>query len=103
MKHVYSLLLFLLMATAGLAQQESDRGEIKGFKLYPNPATQGKVYIVSASGQPKKVRIFDLLGTPVLETTLYGTELPLGRLDAGVYLIQVFEKDKVATRKLIVK
>lgn len=102
MKHLYTL-IFLLFTYAGFAQTSPDRGDIEGFKLYPNPATEGKVYIVTASRAPKTIRIYDVLGTPVLETTLLGTELNVSRLDAGVYLIQVFEKDKVATRKLIVR
>jgi hypothetical protein len=32
-----------------------------------------------------------------------GKELNLSGIKAGVYLIQVYENDKVATRKLIVK
>lgn len=47
--------------------------------------------------------IVDVLGTLVLETTILGKELDLSELDAGVYVLRVLEKDKVATRKLIVK
>ena len=47
--------------------------------------------------------IFDVLGTLVIETTILGKELNLTDLDAGVYVLRVFEKNKVATRKLIVK
>jgi hypothetical protein len=38
-----------------------------------------------------------------LETTILGKELNLSDLDAGVYVIRVFEQNLVATRKLIVK
>ncbi|MDX1331808.1 MAG: T9SS type A sorting domain-containing protein [Robiginitalea sp.] len=102
MKHFY-LLFFFLTLTFGFGQQTPEKGDIEGFKLYPNPVTEGRVYIVTASNSPKKIRIFDVLGTPVLETTITGKELNISRLNAGIYLIQVYEKDKVATRKLIVK
>ena len=102
MKHFYAL-LFFFMVSAGFGQSTRGQGDIEGFKLYPNPVTEGRVYIVTAENGPKKVRIFDVLGTPVLETTLIGKELNLNGLNSGIYLIQVFEKDKVATRKLIVK
>ena len=102
MKHLYALLLFLFLSTAAVGQT-SGQGDIQGFKLYPNPVTEGKVTIITASNAPKKIRIYDVLGTPVLETTIMGRELNLSKLSAGVYLIQVFEKDKVAIRKLIVK
>ncbi len=91
------------MVSAGFGQSPQGQGDIEGFKLYPNPVTEGRVYIVTADNSPKKIRIFDVLGTPVLETTLIGKELNLNGLNSGIYLIQVFEKDKVATRKLIVK
>lgn len=101
MKQLYTL-FFLFVAQIALSQQDVSDA-IDGFKLYPNPATQGKVQIVTKSSQPKNIRIYDVLGTPVLETTLYGTDLDLSTLNSGVYLIQVFQQQKVATRKLIIK
>lgn len=71
--------------------------------MYPNPVTNGKVYIETAQNAPKKILIFDVFGTKVKETTILGTELNLSDLDTGVYVLRVIEKDKVATRKLIVK
>jgi len=47
--------------------------------------------------------IFDVLGTQVLRTTILGKEINVSNLDKGVYILRVFEKDKVATRKLIIK
>ncbi|TFG74603.1 MAG: T9SS type A sorting domain-containing protein [Flavobacteriales bacterium] len=102
MKHFY-LLICLLFLTVNYAQQPAANGDIPGFQLYPNPVTQGKVYISSTANAPKKILIFDVLGTQVLQTTILGSELNLSSLDAGVYVLRVFEKDKVATRKLIVK
>ena len=102
MKHLYLLILLLSFGTS-FGQQASDGADIEGFKMYPNPVTSGTVYIVTAANMPKKIRIFDVLGTPVLQTTIVGRELNLNGIKAGVYLIQVYEKDKVATRKLVVK
>ncbi len=102
MKHLY-LLIFLFTIGTSFGQQTSDQADIEGFKMYPNPVTSGTVYIVTSADMPKKIRIYDVLGTPVLETTIMGRELNLNGLKAGVYLIQVYEKDNVATRKLVVK
>ena len=103
MKHFY-LLAFLLVFSAGLAQNKpANPGEIEGFNLYPNPVTSGKVYIETKANAPKKILIFDVLGTKVKETTIIGKELNLSDLDPGVYVLRVMEKDKTATRKLIVK
>ncbi len=102
MKHFYLLVCFLCITFAS-AQEPTVNRDIDGFKLYPNPVTTGKVYINTTANAPKTILIFDVLGTKVLETKILGSELNLSDLDAGVYLLRVFEKDKVATRKLIIK
>lgn len=102
MKKIY-FIFFLLISTITLAQYKPANGDIADFKLYPNPAINNKVYISTKENAPKKIFIYDVLGTQVLEVTILGKELNLQDLDAGVYMIRVFEKDKVATRKLIVK
>lgn len=102
MKHLY-LIAFFLFVSFSYAQNSGAKGDIDGFKLYPNPVTNGKVYISTDENAAKKILIFDVLGTQVLETTILGLELNLSDLDAGVYVLRVYEKDKVATRKLIIK
>ena len=102
MKHLY-LILLLFISTMAFSQQKTSAGEIEGLSVYPNPVTNGKVYIKTKDNSPKKIMIFDVFGGNLLETTILGSELNLSNLDAGVYMIRIFEKDKVATRKLIVK
>ena len=93
----------MAFCSLSFGQEKPATGDIKGFKLYPNPVTTGKVYIQTAQNAPKKILIYDVFGTRVKETTILGNELNLSDLVAGVYVLRVFEKDKVATRKLIVK
>ena len=38
-----------------------------------------------------------------LKAMILGKELNVSRLDKGVYILRVLEKDKVATRKLVIK
>lgn len=102
MKHFYALIFFFIFSI-GMAQDRPDTGAIEGFKMYPNPVLNGKVYIHTAKNDPKKILIYDVLGTKVMETTILGKELNISNLDAGVYVLRVFEKDKSATRKLVVK
>ncbi len=102
MKHLY-LLFFFLFVSVCYGQNANANGNIDGFKLYPNPVTNGKVYINTSQNAPKQIFIFDILGTQVLETTILGPELNLSDLDAGVYVLRVYEQNKVATRKLIIK
>ncbi len=102
MKHIY-LILFFLFISFSYGQSAGSNGDIEGFSMYPNPVTTGKVYITSSQNAPKEILIYDVFGTLILKTTILGKELNLANLDAGVYVLRVLEKDKVATRKLIVK
>ncbi|MFS4468675.1 T9SS type A sorting domain-containing protein [Maribacter sp. 2210JD10-5] len=102
MKHLY-LIAFLLFFSFSYGQSSQNKGDIDGFKMYPNPVTNGKVFITTTAQSPKEIMIYDVLGTLVLKTTILGKELNLTGLDAGVYVLRVLEKDKMATRKLIIK
>ncbi|MDB4768073.1 hypothetical protein OAG27_05125 [Flavobacteriaceae bacterium] len=53
MKKVLYILLFFVFA-AGFAQQNKS-AEIPGLKIYPNPVTQGKVFIETDLVAPKKL------------------------------------------------
>ncbi len=103
MKQLYLLLFFFTFTTIAFGQETKNNADIEGLKIYPNPVTNGKVYIYTKKKSPKKILIFDVLGTKAMETKLIGKELNVTNLDAGVYVIRIFEKDKVATRKLIIK
>ncbi len=102
MKQLY-LLVFFFISTLSFGQENRSTGDIEGLKIFPNPVINGKVFITTPLNSSKKVLIFDVLGTQVLETTVSGSELNLSYLDAGIYVIRIFEKDKMATRKLIIK
>ena len=102
MKHLYFIIFFFFISFAS-AQNSANEGEIKGFKLYPNPVTNSKVYISTTQNDSKDILIFDVLGTKVLQTTISGSELNIADLDAGVYVMRVYERNNLATRKLIVR
>ena len=103
MKQFYLMLTFLFLSFSYGQDPKGSNGDIDGFKLYPNPATNGRVHISTTLNAPKKILIFDIFGSLVLETTIVGTELNISDLDAGVYMLRVNEKNKIATRKLVVK
>jgi len=102
MKHLYLIITFLCISFS-YGQEAKVNGDIEGFKLYPNPATDGKVFITTSENTPKRIAIYDVLGTQVLETKIFGKELLLNDLDAGMYVLRVYQNNKVATRKLIIK
>lgn len=102
MKQLYLAVLFMV-CSIGFSQESQASADIEGFKLYPNPTINGKIFINTAANAPKTVHIFDVLGTQVFQATILGKEVNVSSLDKGVYILRVFEKDKVATRKLIIK
>jgi hypothetical protein len=80
-----------------------ETASIEGLNLYPNPVSNGKVYISSKNDLDKEIIIFDVLGKKVLQTILSSRELNVSNLTSGVYIIKINENDASATRKLIVR
>ena len=106
--YIATLLVFFftLDASAQETKQQSKLQEstsIEGLSLYPNPVSNGKVYITSKNDSDKVIIIFDVLGKKVLQTTISSKELAVSNLSPGVYIIKISEGDASATRKLIVK
>ncbi len=77
--------------------------ELKGFKMYPNPAYGDEVYVTTASNGTKEIKIYDVFGEVVLTDRITTNTLNISRLVPGVYVLQVTEKEKTMTRKLVVK
>ncbi len=73
------------------------------FKLYPNPATNGVVYITTETNSSKEIVIYDVFGEIVLTDRIKTKTLNISRLVSGVYVLQVNENKKTMTRKLVVK
>ena len=76
---------------------------IDGLSIYPNPTSNGKLYIVTKNNFNKDVVIYNVLGKEVISTALQSKELNISKLKPGVYIIKVTENAVSATRKLIVK
>ena len=85
------------------APKQQDSSIIEGLSMYPNPVSNGKVYISTKNDSDKEVIIFDLLGKKVLQTMLSSRELNISSLIPGVYIIKINEDNASATRKLIVR
>lgn len=102
----FLVFFFSLSLSAQEAKQQSKIQEtkvIEGLNLYPNPASNGKVYISSKNDLDKDVIIFDVLGKKALQTTISSKELNISNLSPGVYIIKINEGDATTTRKLIVR
>ena len=80
-----------------------NQNAIAGLNVYPNPVSNGKIYITSKNDLDKEISIFDVLGKKVLQTSMSSKELNIANLSPGVYIIKINEAESTATRKLIVK
>jgi hypothetical protein len=108
--YFYIITLLVFLFSMSLSAQENkqqprtqETTSIEGLSLYPNPVSNGKVYITSKNDYDKEVIIFDILGKKVLQTMLSSRELNISNLSPGVYIIKINEDDATATRKLIVR
>lgn len=72
-------------------------------ELYPNPAFEGVVHILTKANADKQITVYDVFGEMVLTDKIVGKTLDISRLVTGVYVLQVNEGQKTMTRKLVVK
>ena len=79
-----------------------DDNEIENMIIYPNPANDGFVNIVSSEMGDKFVELFDINGRKVLSTSISGERLDISNLEAGFYMTRVTINGKSSTSKLII-
>jgi hypothetical protein len=105
MKQIYLILLLCILPLIGSAQDTKSKGEptIEGLSFYPNPVSNGKLYISTKNSLTKEISIFDVLGKEVLNTTINSKELNVSALNPGIYIIKIKEGEATATRKLVIK
>ena len=100
--YLYIILLFACLFTV-FANAQDNKQTIDGLAVYPNPVTNGKIFVTSKSGENKDVSIYDVLGKLILQASMSSKELNISSLSPGVYIIKVRENEATATRKLIVR
>jgi hypothetical protein len=108
--YFYNAILLGFFFCLNLSAQETkqqprlqETSVIEGLNLYPNPVSNGKVYISTKNDSEKEIIIFDLLGKKVMQTLISSKELNVSSLNSGVYIIKITEDNASATRKLIVR
>ena len=109
-KHYFQIIavfICLLVSTVGFSQSFETKNitneTIEGLNLYPNPVSNGKLYITTSRNLSKTIEIFDVLGKKLYNTELAGTALDISRLNVGVYIIKITENGNTVTRKFAVK
>ncbi|TDD98536.1 T9SS type A sorting domain-containing protein [Flavobacterium cellulosilyticum] len=77
--------------------------EIEGLKVYPNPVSNGTLYVTSTNNSEKQVAIYTILGQQVLQTKTTSGEINVSSLGKGGYLLKITEDGKSETKKLIIE
>lgn len=104
-KYILPAILSIFFALSMSAQENrlSSGDPIEGLSFYPNPVSNGKIFITSKTSLDKDVVIYDVLGKAVIKASVTGKELSVAGLSPGVYIIKIQEGNNTATRKLIVR
>ncbi len=76
---------------------------IAGLEIYPNPVTNGVLFIDTKANAEKNIVIYDVVGKQVLNTTTAANAINVAQLNGGVYILKVTEAGKTATSKLVVR
>ena len=87
----------------GSFQLGVSQNSISGLSVYPNPVTNGNLFITSNSSDVKSVVIYDVLGKVVAKATVTNQPMNVSNLNGGVYIVKITEDGKTATRKLVIK
>lgn len=82
---------------------KTNQNAIAGLKVYPNPVSNGKLYIETAANAERTVVIFDLLGKKVLNTITSNSEINVASLNSGVYVVKITEEGNTTSRKLVIR
>jgi hypothetical protein len=78
--------------------------DVSKFSAYPNPVTNGKLYISSANSSEKQVAIYSILGQKVLDARAHNnSEINVSPLAKGTYILKISENGVSDTKKLIIK
>ncbi|MBF0693806.1 MAG: T9SS type A sorting domain-containing protein [Flavobacterium sp.] len=80
-----------------------NQNAIAGLQVYPNPVTNGNLFITSDSGANKTVSIYNVLGKEVVKANITTQPINVSSLTSGVYIVKITEEGKTATRKLVIK
>lgn len=85
-------------ATLGLVNNS-----VSNLTLYPNPVSDGKLFISSSSNLEKEVAIYTTLGQQVLQDKTVSEAINVSNLSQGTYFVKITEAGLTTTKKLIIK
>jgi len=85
-------------ATLGLINDS-----ISNMTIYPNPVSNGKLFLSSSSNLEKEITIYTTLGQQVLQDKTLTEAINVSTLSQGTYFVKITEAGLTTTKKLIIK
>lgn len=76
---------------------------IAGLNMYPNPVSNGTLFINSNSSEAKSISVYDVLGKQVLNSKTSNGAVNVSSLKSGSYIVKITEDGKTDTKKLIIE
>lgn len=73
------------------------------FKVYPNPVSNGRMFISSSLNLEKEVVIYTTLGQEVLKLKVNNESINVSNLNQGTYLVKITEGGITTTKKLVIQ
>ncbi|MDD5150559.1 MAG: T9SS type A sorting domain-containing protein [Flavobacterium sp.] len=82
---------------------KTQQNAISGLNIYPNPVSNGTLYITSNSSNAKYVSVYDILGKEILNSKTSNNTVNVSNLKSGAYIVKITEEGNTDTRKLIIQ
>ena len=109
--YFYFLFLLIGLGFGGTSYAQIEPSKISAspsegiidLSIYPNPVSNGKIYITTQQNLTKEIQIYDVLGKKIINASLFGKELNIAKLTPGIYILKIKEGNNSATRKLVVR
>ena len=89
-----------LQFSGQLAIGDTDKNS---FTIFPNPASEDIIHILSEEDGLKKISVYNLLGQQIIDTTIVNDLLTVSSLKGGVYILKIRQGKYSATKKLVIK
>ena len=67
--------------------------DVSNLKIYPNPVSNGKLFINSNSNNEKEVTIYNLLGQEVFQTKMVSNLIDVSEIARGAYIIKIADNN----------
>ena len=85
------------------ATLSEDQFSLPDFKLFPNPVSDGIVFIETPFSGTIQVRVYNILGKEVLSTNLSNNQFNVTNLKTGMYLLKILQNGLTTTKKLVIE